>query len=67
MLKGGLGIRKPITVYFAKKLATYIGMLNSDDEKVKLIARKSLSLHMSKRKVQVMQQEQDDDYNQNLI
>ena len=36
-------------------------MINSDDENVILIARKSLSLHMSKRKVQVMQQEQDDD------
>ena len=58
--KGGLGIRKPTTVYFAKKLATYIGMLNSDDETVKRIARKSLSLHMSKRKVQVIQQQEDD-------
>ena len=51
--KGGLGIRKPSTIYVAKKLATYIVMLNSKDDVVQKAARRSFDLHMSKRKVQM--------------
>ena len=60
MSKGGLGIRKPTTVYFANKLATYIGMLNSDDDIVQKTARKSFSLHMSKRKAQLQENVEDE-------
>ena len=56
---GGLGILKPSTMYKAKKISFIISVLNSDDQNVRILARKSLELHMSKRKVPLVQEEED--------
>ena len=49
--KGGLGLRNPTNIYIARKISFMVEMLNSDDNQVRFIARESLQLHMSKRKV----------------
>ena len=56
---GGLGILKPSTVYKAKKISLIISVLNSDDKNVRILARKSLELHRSKRKVPLVEEEED--------
>ena len=56
---GGLGILKPSTLYKAKKILFIISVLNSDDQNVRILARKSLELHMSKRKVPLVEKEED--------
>ena len=55
----GLGILKPSTMYKAKKIAFIISVLNSDDQNIRIIARKSLELHISKRKVPLVEEEED--------
>ena len=50
---GGLGIPSPRILYYAKHLSFYLSVLNSNDPLVKKAATKSLHLHMSKRKVQL--------------
>ena len=54
---GGLGILKPSTMYEAKKISFIISVLNSDDQNVRILARKSFELHMSKRKVPLAEEE----------
>ena len=49
--KGGLGLRNPTNMYIARKISFMVEMLNSDDNKVRFVARESLQLHMNKRKV----------------
>ena len=56
---GGLGILKPSTMYKTKKISFIISVLNSDDQNVRTLARKSLELHMSKRKVPLVEEEED--------
>ena len=48
--KGGLGIINPRVMYYCKHLAFTLHVLNCDDMSVRLAARESLQLHMSKRK-----------------
>jgi hypothetical protein len=49
--EGALGILNPSAMYSAKHLSFRLSVLNSDDQTVRHIARSSLSLHMTKRKV----------------
>ena len=49
---GGLGIPNPRILYYAKHLAFYLSVLNSNDTLVKMAASDSLRLHMTKRKVE---------------
>ena len=49
---GGLGIPNPRILYYAKHLAFYLSILNSNDPLVKLAATDSFHLHMTKRKVE---------------
>ena len=53
----GLGIRKPSGVYYAKKVSSYLQMLNYDGLVVLATAEKSLKLHMQKLKVKETEQE----------
>ena len=50
--KGGLGMISPRSTYHAKKLSFYLDLLNSTDTQTRRIARKSLHLHLDKRKCQ---------------
>ena len=50
----GLGIRCITTLYHARRISFGVGMLNSDDAQVRLIARNSWKLHMSRRKVELV-------------
>lgn len=52
--KGGLGLIKPRTVYYAKRTSLLISVLNSDDPNVRIRARENFRLHMSKRQVQYL-------------
>ena len=56
---GGVGTLKPSTMYKAKKISFIISVLNSDNQNVRILARKSLELHMSKRKVPSVEEEED--------
>ena len=46
-----LGIPRPHALYYATRLSFILNVLNSDDLSVRKIARNSLALHMTKRKV----------------
>ena len=46
-------------MYKAKKISLIISVLNSDDQNVRILARKSLELHRSKRKVPLVEEEED--------
>ena len=46
---GGLGILKPSTVYYAKRVSFMLSVLNSDDLQVRETARYTFRLHMGKR------------------
>ena len=55
--KGGLGLRNPTNMYIARKISFMVEMINSDDNKVRFVARESLQLHMNKRKVNLFRGE----------
>ena len=55
---GGLGILKPSTVYYAKRVSFLLSVLNSDDMQVRETARYTFGLHMSKRKVRIAADDQ---------
>ena len=46
---GGLGIRKPSTVYGATRISFLVNMLNHDNDNIRYVARNPLSLDFSKR------------------
>ena len=50
---GGLGILKPSTMYYAKRVSFLLSVLNSDDPQVRESARYTFHLHMKKRKVSI--------------
>eukprot|EP00745_Piridium_sociabile_P023008 TRINITY_DN35831_c0_g2_i14.p1 TRINITY_DN35831_c0_g2~~TRINITY_DN35831_c0_g2_i14.p1 ORF type:complete len:336 (-),score=64.31 TRINITY_DN35831_c0_g2_i14:549-1556(-) len=56
---GGLGLLKPSTMYYAKRLSFLLLVLNNDDNHVRDVARGSFKLHMQKRKVQLTGPDED--------
>ena len=50
---GGLGIPRPRVLYYSSRLSFILSVLNSSDRCVRDVARESLHLHMSKRKVPI--------------
>ena len=48
---GGLGIPKPRDIYYADRLSFVLSVLNSSDNTVRRVARESLQLHMTRRKI----------------
>ena len=60
--EGGLGLIRPRTMYYAKKLSFYLSVLNSDDEQTKHTARHSLTLHMTKRKCELADPNTESNY-----
>ena len=46
---GGIGIRKPSTVYRATRISFLVNMLNHEDDNIRYVARNSLSLDFNKR------------------
>ena len=57
--RGGLGLINPRVMYYAKHLAFRLEVLNSDDITVRHTARESLKLHMTKRKAQPCDRDED--------
>ena len=55
---GGLGILKPSTIYYARRVSFLLSVLNSDDPQVRASARYTFNLHMSKRKVEMAAEDQ---------
>ena len=58
--KGGLGMLSPRSTYHAKKMSFYLELLNSTDEQTRRTARKSLQLHLDKRKCKRASTQTDD-------
>jgi hypothetical protein len=56
---GGLGLFNPRLIYYAKKLSFHLSALNSDDDQTRHTARRSLELHMNKRKCEQADLQQD--------
>ena len=46
---GGIGIRKPSTVYRATRISFLVNMLNHENDNIRYVARNSLSLDFNKR------------------
>ena len=65
--EGGLGLLKPSSIYHAKKLSFLISCLNSDDQQVKMTARESMKLHMTKRKVPYVEGTDDPNFGGYLL
>ena len=60
--EGGLGVIKPSTMYHAKRISFLLSVLNSDDIPVRSAARSSLTLHMTKRKVPISTDPEEENF-----